>query len=120
MLRFSGTDVRPVLAEAKAHRCRVILVKDQGVYLMSEDGESDEHGRRKRLAYAIGCNPDVDDFDQWWSLAQAEFGGDDFGEYFDVNDRLLSGLLKSDDDLVVRATATHLYLEAAKPLQGTR
>lgn len=36
------------------------------------------------MAYAVGCNPDVDAFDDWWELARAEFGGDDFGEFFDL------------------------------------
>ena len=69
MLRFVGNDLRLVLAEAKANRCRVILVKDHGVYIMSEIGVSNEQGQRKLLAYAVGCNPDKDDFDQWWELA---------------------------------------------------
>ncbi len=119
MLRFVGNDLRLVLAEAKANRCRVILVKDHGVYIMSEIGVSNEQGQRTLLAYTVGCNPDKDDFDQWWELARSEFGGDDFGEYLDINDPLLSGLLESSNDLVVRATNTHLYLEAVKPLLDT-
>jgi 3'-phosphoadenosine 5'-phosphosulfate sulfotransferase (PAPS reductase)/FAD synthetase len=31
-VRFKGTELRPVLAEAAVNQCRVILVKDQGVY----------------------------------------------------------------------------------------
>ena len=30
-VRFKGTELRPVLAEAVANKCRVILIKDQGV-----------------------------------------------------------------------------------------
>jgi hypothetical protein len=30
-LRFRGSDLRPVLAEAIANQCRVALAKDQGV-----------------------------------------------------------------------------------------
>ena len=58
-VRFKGTELRPVLAEAAANQCRVILVKDQGVYFMAEHGESRPDGRRKTIAYAVGCNPDV-------------------------------------------------------------
>jgi hypothetical protein len=64
VLRFKGTELRPVLSEAKANGCRVILVKDHGVYRMSEIGEKTTEGSHKLLAYAVGCNPDVDDFDQ--------------------------------------------------------
>jgi hypothetical protein len=76
-VRFKGTELRPVLAEAAANQCRVVLVKDQGVYFMAERGESRPDGRRKTIAYAVGCNPDVDVFDDWWELARAEFGGDE-------------------------------------------
>ncbi len=115
MLRFKGTDLRPVLLEAQANRCRVILVKDHGVYFMSEKGECDPEGGRKLLAYAVGCNPDVDSFEQWWNLARDELGGDDFGEYFDIDGPPFARVLESNDDLIIRATETALYLETAKP-----
>ncbi|WP_407605215.1 hypothetical protein [Pseudomonas aeruginosa] len=38
-LRFRGSDLRPVLAEAIANQCRVALAKDQGVYFLAERGE---------------------------------------------------------------------------------
>ncbi|CAM5346114.1 hypothetical protein Q092_01277 [Pseudomonas aeruginosa CF77] len=59
-LRFKGTDLRPVLAEAVANQCRVVLAKDQGVYFLAERGERRPDGRVKLLAYAVGCNPDTD------------------------------------------------------------
>src|SRR3546814_9132309 len=59
-VRFKGTELRPVLAEAVANQCRVILVKDQGVYFLAECGERRPDGRQKTIAYAAGCNPDVD------------------------------------------------------------
>jgi len=110
-VRFKGTELRPVLAEAAANQCRVILVKDQGVYFMAERGESRPDGRRKTIAYAVGCNPDVDTFDDWWELARAEFGGDDFGEFFDLHERVFARFLHSEDDLEVSATATDLSLQ---------
>lgn len=64
------------------------------------------------LAYAAGCNPDVDAFDDWWELARAEFGGDDFGEFFDPQEGVFARILRSEDDLDVSATATHLSLQA--------
>ena len=56
-VRFKGTELRPVLAEAVANQCRVILVKDQGVYFLAERGERRPDGRQKTIAYAAGCNP---------------------------------------------------------------
>lgn len=107
-VRFKGTELRPVLAEAVANQCRVILVKDQGVYFLAERGERRPDGRQKTIAYAAGCNPDVDAFDDWWELARAEFGGDDFGEFFDPKEGVFACILHSEDDLDVSATATHL------------
>lgn len=37
-IRFKGTDLRSVLSETVANQCRVILVKDQRVYLRAERG----------------------------------------------------------------------------------
>lgn len=39
MLKFSAKDLKPVLLEAHKNHCGVVLVKDEGVYLMSETGE---------------------------------------------------------------------------------
>lgn len=114
-LLFKGSDLRPVLAEAIANQCRVILVKDQGVYWLAEHGERRPDGRQKLIAYAIGCNPDVDPFDDWWELARTELGGDDFGEHFELNERVFTRILNSEDDLQLSATPTHLTLQAVDP-----
>lgn len=111
-LRFKSSDLRPVLTEAIANQCRVILVKDQGVCFLAEHGERRPDGRVKLLAYAVGCNPDTDPFDNWWELARDELGGDDFAEYFDPKDCVFNRMLHSADDLLLSATATHLSLEA--------
>lgn len=64
-LRFKSADLRPVLTEAIANQCRIVLVKDQGVYFLAERGERRPDGRQQLLAYAVGCNPDTDPFDDW-------------------------------------------------------
>jgi hypothetical protein len=111
-VRFQGPALRAVLVEALVNECRVILVKDQGVYFMAEHGERQPNGRQKRIAYAVGCNPDVDSFDDWWELARAEFGDDDFGEFFDPKDGVFALILSGEGDLEVSATETHLSLQA--------
>lgn len=73
-------------------------------------------GRQKLIAYAVGCNPDVDTFDGWSELAHAEFGGDDFGEFFDPREGVFALILQSANDLEVSATATHLSLLAVAPV----
>lgn len=114
-LRFKGSDLRPVLTEAIASQCRVILVKDQGVYFLAEQEEHRPDGRVKLLVYAVGCNPDTDPFVNWWELACAELGGDDFAEYFDPKDGVFTRILHTADDLMLSATATHLSLEVVPP-----
>ena len=117
-VRFKGTELRPVLAEAVANQCRVILVKDQGVYFLAERGERRPDGRQKTIAYAAGCNPDVDAFDDWWELARAEFGGDDLGEFFDPHDGAFALILSGKGDLEASATATHLSLRSVAPTRN--
>lgn len=118
MLRFKGADLRPVLAEAVANQCQVVLAKDQGVYFLAEHGKRTPEGRQKLLAYAVGCHPDVDPFDDWWERANAELGGDDFGEFFDPTERVFARILAGDDDLELVATSTHISLAAVSPEQG--
>lgn len=113
-VRFKGTDLKPVLAEAVVNQCRVVLAKDHGVYFLSERGERRPDGRQKTIAYAVGCNPDVDAFDDWWELARAEFGGDDFAEYLDPQDRVFTLIQHDGNDLEVSATETHLSLQAVR------
>ena len=111
MLRFKNADLRPVLSEALTNKCKVVLAKDQGVYMLSERGEQTPEGRRKLLAYAVGCNPDIDPFDDWWNLARTELGGDDFAEYLDPMDAVFQRVMGSQDDIHIRATPTHLTIE---------
>jgi hypothetical protein len=117
-VRFKGTDLQPVLAEAVANQCRVVLVKDHGAYFLAERGERRPDGRQKTIAYAVGCNPDVDAADDWWDRARAEFGGDDFAEYFDPQDGVFALVQSGECDLEVFATATHLSLETVTPVDG--
>jgi hypothetical protein len=116
-VRFKGPTLRAVLVEALLNQCRVILVKDQGVYFLAEHGERRPDGRPQRIAYAIGCNPDVAPFDEWWGLAVAEFGGDDFGEFLDPKDGVFALILSGEGDLEVSATETQLSLLAVAPMQ---
>ncbi|HBO0987377.1 TPA: DUF3085 domain-containing protein [Pseudomonas aeruginosa] len=118
-LLFKGSDLRPVLVEAAANQCRVILAKDHGVYFLAEHGERLPDGSRKLLAYAVGCNPDVDAFDDWYDLECAELGGDDFVEYFDVGSELFQLVLDSSDDLELIASPTHLTLRMVPSASDT-
>ncbi|MGR0116439.1 DUF3085 domain-containing protein [Ralstonia pseudosolanacearum] len=112
-LRFKNADLRAVLLEASARQTRVVLVKDQGVYFLAEHGERLPNGTQKLIAYAVGCNPNVDAFDDWWGRAKNELGGDDFAEYFNPQTRVFAHIRQGDDDLELSASPTHLQLKAA-------
>jgi len=50
-------------------------------------------------------------------MPRAEFGGDDFGEYFDPQEGVFVLILTGEGDLDVSATATHLSLLAVIPMR---
>ena len=51
----------------------LIIVGDEGVYFMAGGKIEDDHP----IAYADGCNPKVDAFDDWWAKKGSTWGGDD-------------------------------------------
>jgi len=57
------------------------LVKDSGIYLMSNGnpGLKREDGQRNVVCYAKGYNPSVDE--DYYDKARAAVGGDDFAEF---------------------------------------
>jgi hypothetical protein len=113
MLIFKQADLLPVLTEAASHKCKLILVKDHGVYFISEKGEmiADPEGR-KHIAYAQGCNPNVDQFDDWWERGISEMGGDDCAEYFDISDGVFQRVLAGGHELHVKASQTSIEFVA--------
>ncbi|MGV4686153.1 DUF3085 domain-containing protein [Burkholderia pseudomallei] len=117
MLRFTAADLRPVLLEARVHRCRVVFVKSDGVYVVSEKGSSLPHGRREHIAYAVGFNSERDDFDQWYDQAQRELGGDDFAEYLDHDNPLFTQVVDNRCDLVIRTIRAQLNPSFAQVIE---
>jgi len=64
------------------------LVGDEGVYLMpNSDGDT------RTIAYAKECDPTKLDFDEWWNVKRATFGGDDGVEFISLEemDRISAG-----------------------------
>lgn len=105
MLIFKNEKLRVVIAEAIANKCKIALVKDQGVYFLSEKGEM-ENGERKHICYAEGCNPSVDA--EWYETGRDECGGDDFVERFDPTDAVFTRVQKVKRDLQVDVSETSI------------
>ncbi len=58
----------------------VLLVHDDGVYLMSNGEPRDiVNGTSSYVAHAEGCNPKADS--DWYETSRQLVGGDDFGEH---------------------------------------
>ncbi|CAB3668895.1 MULTISPECIES: DUF3085 domain-containing protein [Paraburkholderia] len=111
MIHFVAADLRPVICEARTQQCRIVLVKDHGVYMLSERGEM-KNGRRSIIAWTVECDPDTVPFDDWWERARAEFGGDDFVEYLDRNDAVFDRVIVEGFDLQIEADTGYLYINA--------
>lgn len=60
----------------------LLLVHDQGVYLMSNGIPRDRpaEGETAHVVYAAGCDPNVGEFDDWYNQSRELVGGDDFIE----------------------------------------
>ena len=78
---FAAADVRRLLAAAEAKGVgTILLVHDQGIYLMGQGMPSG----RNPIIYARGCHPQRDcDF---WEHSRDLVGGDDFVERFSLSD----------------------------------
>jgi hypothetical protein len=103
-LRFNVDEVRRLVAHARAAPAhaeyfgeqlgpRLMLVKDEGIYLMSNgqprdmvDGLPDVLGNQSFVAYAKGFDPrpPADRMDVW-EKARATVGGDDFSEPLELD-----------------------------------
>ncbi|MEM5435911.1 DUF3085 domain-containing protein [Paraburkholderia diazotrophica] len=114
MIHFVAADLCPVICEARTRQCRIVLVKDHGVYMLPEKGEM-KNGRRSIIAWAVECNPDTAPFDDWWERARTEFGGDDFAERLDPNDAVFDRVIDEGFDLRIGADAGYLYIDAVAP-----
>jgi hypothetical protein len=64
------------------------LVGDEGVYLMPNT-----EGETRTIVYASECDPTKLDFDEWWTVKRATFGGDDGVEFISIEeiDRISAG-----------------------------
>jgi hypothetical protein len=63
----------------------LMLVGDQGVYLMSNGDpgllNDNPNGTKFKVAYAVECDPNKLEFNEWWANKRASFGGDDGCEF---------------------------------------
>lgn len=108
---FKAETLIPVILEARKNHCPVLLVKDHGLYMMSENGEFDpETQRRLILSCAEGFNPDKVEFDDWYEELRDICGGDDFCETLPSDKEIFSDVIENNKDLIVAFTPTQFRL----------
>lgn len=119
-LRFKKSDLQPLIEHAKNAPEHVtdhsgeqlgpglFLVKDQGVYLMSNGipGHKRADGERHQVVYAQGLNPETDP--DWYDAAHYLCGGDDFGELIPM--ATIEAALAQGDTLEITLTPAHIHL----------
>lgn len=106
MLRFNAFELYEVCREAWNLKCKVVLAKDHGVYLLAEHGSSDDRGRRKNIAYAEGMHPDRDEV--WYETARRAVGGDDFAETLPIAREMFEGLVFQERSLRLSLSETEI------------
>lgn len=77
-LNFDGSQVAKLLERSPT----VILVKDEGIYLISE-----KHKAGDLVVYAKGYDPKLGE--HVWDKCRAAVGGDDFGETLQMTDPMV-------------------------------
>lgn len=99
-IRFNGSELKLVLAEAIEHKCRVALITDEGyAFFVAERGASSNQYRPKAIAYAQGFNPELHTLKDRWNLKVQEFGHRDFCDLFETDEPAFVQIMKSEDDL---------------------
>lgn len=89
----------------------LILVGDQGVYLMSNGLPGLPVSERgDNVAYANEVNPVTMEFNDWWNAKRASFGGDDGAEFMPAE--AIRAVLPPDGDLVMDVTPNAITLIA--------
>lgn len=120
ILKFKKDDVRRVVehaANAPSHNMgwesdtpegpAVVLVKDDGIYLMSNGKPADiVEDPTRFVAYARGYDPRDGDV---WDKCRAAVGGDDFGETIPLDAAMIKSVL-GGDELTVQITSDSIEI----------
>lgn len=101
--------LKAMVKQAVDLKGQVLLVKDQGVYLMSFG----KTPKTNKVVYAKGFNPTTDDFDDWYDEARRICGGDDFAERMKP-DFIANAISKGAKGLKIKLTATRMTMEASR------
>jgi len=83
-ITITRKDLEAMSALAKKHGSKkFFMAKDEGAYVGVTGGSQDEGTFENHLCYFKGMNPKTNE--DAWDNARYAFGGDDFGEHFDID-----------------------------------
>jgi hypothetical protein len=108
--------VRPSPADRDGAEASLVLVADQGVYLVSggKPTLAGPEGKGMAKAYAEGLAPGIDPFDSWYDRKLAIVGGDDFARPLPWVKPILS-LLQKDNCPEIRIAVTENSMKLLRP-----
>ena len=69
-ISFNRNEVEKVVELANKHKVKILLVKDEGIYIMAC------FEKTKEISYAKGCNPKIDE--DWYSKSYVVSNNDLF------------------------------------------
>jgi len=90
----------------------VVLVHDEGVYLMT-NGKRERESVHSFVAYAAGCDPEHDS--DWYDTAHGLVGGDDFAEHLEWARAIKQMLDDGATHIVIEVEGDGLALDAIMP-----
>lgn len=107
---FKYGEVAPVFEEALANKCKVVVIKNHGLALISQKGEMNENNERSKIAFAEGFNPAKDD--EWYDELGDILGYDDFLHILeDLGVEQFNEILGFKRDIRIQFTSNQIILE---------
>ncbi len=113
---IAAPDQRPIAYTDKPVKSpAIILVHDQGVYVMSNGKPGDLlPGGSHFVAYAEGCHPEKNP-DDFYDTARDLVGGDDFADTLDWANAILKMLDDGATEIVIHFSQSSMRLSAVYP-----
>lgn len=112
-LVFKSSDVKRVVEHAIKTEGEILLVHDQGVYLMSSGKPHDKVNENSNfVVYVQGCNSETDA--DWYDTARNLVGGDDFGESMPFAEAIKEMIDNGAEEIIFSITPENIQLEKPK------
>lgn len=105
MLKFDKNQVI-ALCSKLPKSAEIMLVGDQGVYLMSFQEVLPQGTKSRTCVYAKGMNPETDP--DFYEAKRDAFGGDDGGDPIGTAESILELVIMCQRELHIKLTPTHI------------